>query len=205
MKFFYKLKKFLRPDFKKIIIATILFIVFLLPAREWTGDCVAASIDVDCRDYWAVNFFAGLKLLNKLTHFIYIGDIFLLLAIIIVSYLISCTIIFIFDKRNRKNNMFLYKKWLLFVPPLIATYYVWEKYSSTKAECKCLWNALSYELTSIVGLFILFIQVLIIYTLIKSKSKKIYIYYFLWLIVSFFAYIFVMGILMNRLSQIQTL
>lgn len=113
-----KLKSFLKPDFKKVILCIILFLSFPIPYQDvvidercilhilFKGDCHSSAGD------WKVMFF-GLELVKEISRgTLSLGGWFPLFfgISIIVSYLFSCLLVFIYDKfkplkRKRQKTM----------------------------------------------------------------------------------------------------
>lgn len=82
------IKQFLKPDWRKIAITVIIFIVLILFSHIFTG--VSTAIDTATGGYYTTS-----SILTTAPHFI----IFLFL----ISYLLSCFIVWIFDKVKKKK------------------------------------------------------------------------------------------------------
>lgn len=89
--------------------------------------------------------------------------------------------------------MTINKNWLLLIPSIIITIFLWNIYAFTKAGCICPWNKWGFTVATIASILIFLIQGISIFVLIKKQSKKIYAYYGLWAVVSVVVYIIIMN------------
>ena len=84
------------------------------------------------------------------------------------------------------------KNWLLLIPSILVTIFLWNIYAFTKVECICSWNEWGFIVVTIASIIVFLIQGILIFVLIKNKSKKIYVYYGLGVAVSLVVYIVIM-------------
>jgi len=85
--------------------------------------------------------------------------------------------------------MTMNKNWLLLIPSILITIFLWYIYAFTNVECICPWNAWRFTVATIASIIVFLIQGISIFVLIKNQSKKIYVYYGLWIVVSVIAYL----------------
>lgn len=94
---FMNWKEFLKPDLRKIIISAIIFIFFPLPVYFQSAGCFTGGLG--CKQYWTIMYY-GLRLFESIQQgpIFSLGDIVFLLAIIALSYILSCILISAYDK-----------------------------------------------------------------------------------------------------------
>jgi len=92
------------------------------------------------------------------------------------------------------------KNWLLFIPSLVFTLFLWNFFAFLKVLCECPWNEWGFMIATVTALLILSIQGISLSTLIKKQSKRIYIYYGAWVFLSLVVYIIITSISLSILS-----
>jgi membrane protease YdiL (CAAX protease family) len=88
--------------------------------------------------------------------------------------------------------MAMNKNWLLLIPSILITIFLWNIYAFTKVDCICPWNEWGFAVATIASIIVFIIQGISIFILIKKQSKRIYAYYGFWIFVSVVVYIIIM-------------
>lgn len=96
--------------------------------------------------------------------------------------------------------MAMNKNWLLLLPSILITIFLWNIYAFTKVECICSWNEWGFAVATIASIIVFLIQGISIFILIKNQSKKICAYYSLSIVVSVVVYIVIMRISLSILT-----
>jgi hypothetical protein len=98
------IKQFLKPDWRKIVVFVILFLVLPLPWK--TNICHIFSIILpsgySCIE-WSIQPFVGFaSILIIIFGLFTFDDLMLLIILLLISYLLSCLIILIYNKVKKK-------------------------------------------------------------------------------------------------------
>jgi len=92
------------------------------------------------------------------------------------------------------------KNWLLFIPSVLITIFLWNIYAFQKVLCRCPWNEWGFTVATITSIIAFLIQGISIFVLIKKQSKKIYAFYGLWVLISVVVYIIIMRTFLSILT-----
>jgi len=98
-----KIKTFLRPDLRKLVIIIFLFIFFPIPHQTMSVGCLQESLEAVCTHYWTVMFygfdiFRIVFFTQTLSYKDYPLVIVFSFLILTLSYLVSCLVISVYDK-----------------------------------------------------------------------------------------------------------
>ena len=92
-------REFLKPDWRKIVLAVIIFLV--LPALMYLP---VLCIFGECPPHLIFLPFAGLMLVWGRPSLLIRENIIICIALVIISYLLSCILIFTYDRYRGKNE-----------------------------------------------------------------------------------------------------
>lgn len=92
-------------------------------------------------------------------------------------------------------------KYLLMIISTLVVLFLWSLYAFSKVECTCPWNEKGFLVSTIISGLVLMINIGIIHLLVQKRSKRIYLYYTITLIISAIIFVIIMRSLVSLMTN----